>query len=58
MLLNGVLFHIEVWQSITQKEIRRLEGVGEYPSIIKANAKTILEFLFREIGAIASSNCR
>ena len=54
MLLNGVLFNSEVWHSISEKEIRRLEEVDEHllRCMVKAHAKTPLEFVYLETGAI------
>ena len=54
MLLNGVLFNSEAWHNVTNKEIRRLEEVDEYllRSLVSGHAKTPLEFLYLESGAI------
>ena len=54
MLLNGVLFNSEAWHNVTEKEMKRLEEVDEYllRSLVKGHAKTPLEFLYLESGAI------
>ena len=42
MLLNGLQFNSEVWHAITEAEIK----------LVGAHAKTTLEFLYLEAGAI------
>ena len=47
MLLNGILFNIEAWHNVTEKDIKMLEAVDEHllRSLVKAQSKTPLEFL-------------
>ena len=54
MLLNGILYNSEAWHGITENELKRLEDVDEHllRSLVRAHAKTPLEFLFLETGAI------
>ena len=54
LLLNGILFNSEAWHGITEKEIKRLEEVDEHllRSLVHGHAKTPLEFLFLQTGAI------
>ena len=54
MLLNGVLFNSEAWHAISEKEIKLLEAVDEHllRSLVGGHAKTPLEFLYLEAGAI------
>ena len=54
MLLNGILFNSEAWDGITEKEIKCLEEVDEHllRSLVHGHAKTPLEFLYLETGAI------
>ena len=54
MLLNGILFNSEAWHNLNEKEIRRLEEVDEYllRALVHGHAKTPLEFLYLETGAI------
>ena len=54
MLLNGVLFKSEAWHAISEKEIKLLEAVDEHllRSLVGGHAKTPLEFLYLEAGAI------
>ena len=54
MLLNGILYNSEAWHSISEAEIRLLETVDEHllRALVKGHAKTPLEFLYLEAGAI------
>ena len=54
MLLNGLLFNSEAWHDITEAEIKLLEAVDEHllRSLVGGHAKTPLEFLYLEAGAI------
>ena len=54
MLLNGILYNSEAWHNFKEKEIRRLEEVDEYllRFLVHGHAKTPLEFLYLETGAI------
>ena len=54
MLLNGILFNSEAWHNISDKEIKILESVDEHllRSLVKGQAKTPLEFLYLEAGAM------
>ena len=54
MLINGMLFNSEAWHDLLEKEIRLLEEVDEHllRSLIKGHAKTPLEFLYLECGAM------
>ena len=54
MLLNGILFNSEAWHSVSETEIRMLETVDEHllRAIVKGHAKTPLELLYLEAGAI------
>ena len=54
MLLNGILYNSEAWHNFKEKEIRRLEEVDEHllRSLVHGHAKTPLEFLYLETGAI------
>ena len=54
MLLNGILYNSEAWHNLKEKEIRRLEEVDEYllRFLVHGHAKTPLEFLYLETGAI------
>ena len=54
MLLNGLLFNSEAWHNITEAEIKLLEAVDEHllRSLVGGHAKTPLEFLYLEAGAI------
>ena len=54
MLLNGLLFNIEAWPDISEAEIKLLEALVEHlrRSLVGAHAKTPLEFLYLEAGAI------
>ena len=54
MLLNGVLFNSEAWHAISENEIKLLEAVDEHllRSLVGGHAKTPLEFLYLEAGAI------
>ena len=54
MLLNGLLFNSEAWHDINDVEIKLLESVDErlLRSLVGGHAKTPLEFLYLEAGAI------
>ena len=54
MLLNGILYNSEAWHNIKEKEMRRLEEVDEHllRALVHGHAKTLLEFLYLETGAI------
>jgi hypothetical protein len=54
MLLNGLLFNSEAWHDINDVEIKLLESVDEHllRSLVGGHAKTPLEFLYLEAGAI------
>ena len=54
MLINGVLFNSEVWHGIDDNDVHALEGIDEHllRSLVKAHAKTPMEFLYLETGAI------
>ena len=54
MLLNGILFNSEAWHSVSEMEIKMLESVDEHllRSLVKGHAKTPLEFLYLETGAL------
>ena len=54
MFLNGILYNSEAWHSVSEEEIRTLETVDEHllRAIVKGHAKTPLEFLYMEAGAI------
>lgn len=54
MLINGILFNSEAWHSVSESELRLLEVVDEHllRSLVKGQAKTPLEFIYLETGAI------
>ena len=54
MLINGILYNSEAWHSISEAEIRLLEAVDEHllRALVGGHAKTPLEFLYLEAGAI------
>ena len=54
MLINAMLFNSEAWHSIKDKDIKMLEAVDEYllRSLVHAHAKSPLEFLYLESGAV------
>ena len=54
MLINGILFNSEAWHSISEKDVKILESVDEHllRSLVEAQSKTPLEFLYLEAGAI------
>ena len=54
MLLNGVLFNSEAWHGVTDQDIKILESIDEHllRSLVKGHAKTPLEFLYLEAGAV------
>jgi hypothetical protein len=54
MLINCMLFNSEAWHSISEKEVKMLEAVDEHllRSLVKGHAKTPLEFLYLEAGAV------
>ena len=54
MFLNGILYNSEAWHSISEEEIKTLETVDEHllRGIVKGHAKTPLEFLYMEAGAV------
>ena len=54
MLINSMLFNSEAWHSIREKDVKMLEAVDEYllRSLVHAHAKTPLEFLYLEAGAV------
>ena len=54
MLLNGILYNSEAWHNVKEKDIKRLEEVDEHllRSLVHGHAKTPIEFLYLETGAI------
>ena len=54
MLLNGMLYNSEAWHAVSEVELRQLESVDEHllRALVKGHAKTPLEFLYLEAGAI------
>ena len=54
MLINGILFNSEVWHAVTEEDIKGLEKVDEHllRSIVNGHAKTPLEFIYLETGAL------
>ena len=54
MLLNGVLFNSEAWHGVTDQDIKTLESIDEHllRSLVKGHAKTPLEFLHLDAGAV------
>ena len=54
MLLNGYLFNSEAWHAISEEDIKTLEKVDQHllRSLVNGHAKTPIEFLFLETGAI------
>ena len=52
MFINGVLFNSEVWPKLTGTEITSLENIDHQllRTILKAHAKTPIEFLYLETG--------
>ena len=54
MLINGMLFNSEAWHGVTDTELQILEVVDEHQlrSIVGGHAKTPLEFLYLETGAL------
>ena len=53
-LINGVLFHSEVWHSVADNDIAHFEEINTYllRGLIKAHAKVPLEHLYLETAAI------
>ena len=54
MLINGVLFNSEVWHGIADNDVKALERIDEHllRSLVKAHAKTPIEFLYLESGTM------
>ena len=55
MLLNGVLFNSEAWHGVSDTDLKTLESIDEQllRCLVSAHAKTPLEFLYLESGAIS-----
>ena len=53
MLLNGILYNSEAWHGVTKSHIKSIEAIDEalIRGILKAHAKTPIEFLYLEVGA-------
>ena len=49
-----MLFNSEVWYGIADNDVKELESIDEHllRSLVKAHAKTPIEFLYLESGAI------
>ena len=54
MLLNGVLFNSESWHGVTDNDMKTPESIDEQllRSLVSAQAKTALEFLYLETGTV------
>ena len=54
MLLNGILYNSEALHSLSEAEIKTMETVDEHllRSLVQGHAKTPIEFLYLEAGAI------
>ena len=54
MLLNGILYNIEIWYNLKEEEIKKLSELDEYllRCILGVPSKTPIEALFLESGCI------
>ena len=54
MLINAILFNSEAWHNVVDDDLKVLEAIDEHllRSIVQGHAKTPLEFLYLETGAV------